>query len=88
MLNMQDREGSLKMKVKVTIQSTELTKEDLRSLLQAIRDCEQSTFRDKKIFILVEVPDFTKDELAEILKSIKPPYSYGPVILKYSSKKT
>ena len=32
------------IKVKVTIQSQQLSKEDLWALIQAIRDCEQKSF--------------------------------------------
>jgi len=76
------------MRVKLTVESNELTKEDLKSLLQAIRDCELCRFPDKKISILAEVPDFTTNEMTEILTSIEPPYKYGPVIFKFSTKKT
>lgn len=71
------------MKVNVQVKSEQLTKEDLRLLLQAIRDCEQKNFKDKEIFIGVEVPDLTVDEMGEIIKSIKPPYNYGPVIFNH-----
>lgn len=71
------------MKVNVQVKSEQLKKEDLRLLLQAIRDCEQKNFKDKEIFIGAEVPDLTADEMGEILKSIKPPFTYGPVIFKY-----
>lgn len=75
------------MKVKLTVESNELTKEDLKSLLQAIRDCEQSTFPDKKISILADVPELTTDETVEVLKSIEPRYKYGAV-MRFSTKKT
>ena len=71
------------MKVNVQVKSEQLTKEDLRLLLQAIRDCEQKNFKDKEIFIGAEAPELTSDEMGEILKSIKPPFTYGPVIFKY-----
>lgn len=71
------------MKVNVQVKSEQLTKEDLHQLLQAIRDCEQKNFKDKEIFIGAEAPELTSDEMGEILKSIKPPFTYGPVIFKY-----
>lgn len=71
------------MKVNVQVKSEQLNKEDLRFLLQAIRDCEQKNFKDKEIFIGAEAPDLTTDEMGEILKSIIPPFTYGPVIFKY-----
>ncbi len=62
------------MKVKLTFQSDELTKEELRTLIQSIRDCEQASFPDKKIYIWIEVPELTWEECQEILASIKPPF--------------
>ena len=73
------------MRVKVIVQSEQLSKNDLRCLLQAIRDCEQSFFRDKEIWISAEAPELSADEMARILTSIRPPYEYGPVIFKYAS---
>ena len=66
------------MQVKVVIESKQLSKEELRALIQDIRDCEQKCFPDKKISIWIEVPELTSAECAEILTSIKPPYNYGP----------
>ena len=74
------------MKVNVSIKSDQLTKEDLRALLQAIRDCEMATFPDKEIYISAEVPELSEDDSAEILTSIKPPYHYEPVIYKYKEE--
>jgi len=74
------------MKVKIVINATGMTKEDMRALLQAIRDCEMATFPDKKIYVSAEVPELSTDEMTEILTSIRPPYNYGPVIFKYSEE--
>ena len=71
------------MKVKVTIQSKELSKDDLQALLQSIRDYEQRFFKDKEIYISAEAPELTCDEMGEILRKIRPPFTYGPVIFKY-----
>lgn len=68
------------MRVKVTIQSTELSKEELRLLIQSIRDCEQRSFPDKEILIWIEAPDLTNEEAAKILDSITPPYKYGTTL--------
>jgi len=73
------------MRVKVIVQSEQLSKDDLRCLLQAIRDCEQSFFREKEIWISAEAPELSSDEMTEILTSIRPSYEYGPVIFKYES---
>ena len=71
------------MKVELTISSRQLTREDLRQLLQSIRDCELASFPDKEIAILIEVPELSSSECAEILTSIKPAYKYGPQIRPY-----
>lgn len=67
------------MEVKITIRSNELSKEELRLLIQAIRDCEQQSFPDKDIFIWINAPDLTREEMTKILNSIKPAYKYGPI---------
>jgi len=74
------------MKVIFSITSYQLTKEDIRALLQAIRDCEMATFPQKEIYVSVEAPDMTSEDMTEVLTSIKPPYEYGPVIFKYKDK--
>jgi excisionase family DNA binding protein len=65
------------MKTTIQLQSDQLSKEDVRALLQAIRLCEVATFPDKEIRVLVDVPELTTAETEEILTSIKPPYKYG-----------
>jgi len=69
------------VKVKLTLESQQLSREELRLLVQSIRDCEQKSFPDKGIFIWIEVPELTREETSELLTSIKPPYKYGPVHL-------
>ncbi len=69
------------MRIKVTIQSDEISKDDLRALLQAIRDCEQRFFKEKRIWVRVDAPDLSSAEMTEMLTSINPPYEYGPVII-------
>ena len=69
------------MKVKLTLSSQQLTKEELQYLIQSIRDCEQIWFPDREISIWIEVPELSKSECQEILASIKPPYKYGPTIM-------
>jgi hypothetical protein len=73
--------------VKLTIVSQQLTKEELRLLIQSIRDSEQKSFPDKEIYIWIEVPDLSKSECQEILASIKPPYRHGPTIIGTSRLK-
>ena len=66
------------MQVKVTLQSKELSKEELWRLIQSIRDCEQKHFPNKEIFIWLDLPQLPREEAAEVLTSIKPAYKYGP----------
>ena len=68
------------MKVNISIRSDQLSIEDLRALLQAVRDCEQATFPDKQVHVFIEVPELDMAECTEILMSTKPPFKYGPVI--------
>ena len=65
------------MKFELTFESQQLSKEEVRLLVQAIRDCEQTSFPDKEIFIWIEVPELSMAECNEILASIKPPTSTG-----------
>ena len=74
------------MEVTVTIQSKELSKEELQALIQSIRDCEQRSFPDREIYIWIEVPQLTKAECEEILASIKPAYKYGPISVELRGK--
>ena len=68
------------MQFKLTLQSQQLTKEEVQLLIQSIRDCEQESFPDKEISIWVEVPELSTSECQEILTSIKPHFKYGPLI--------
>ena len=68
------------MEVKLTLSSQQLTKEEIRLLIQSIRDCEIKYFPNKEISIWIEVPELTTAECTEILTSIKPPYKYGPSV--------
>ena len=70
------------MKVKLSLESQQLNKEELQRLIQSIRDCEQESFPDKEISIWIEAPELSNAECNKILASIKPPYRYGPVIFK------
>ncbi len=65
------------MKVKLGLESQQLTKEELRHLIQSIRDCEQESFPDKEISIWIYAPELSGAECEQILASIKPPYKYG-----------
>jgi hypothetical protein len=69
------------MRVKVTIQSDELSRDDLQALLLAVRDCEQRFFKEKQIWVQVDAPDLSSTEMTEVLTSISPQYEYGPVII-------
>jgi hypothetical protein len=71
----------------VVIYSEDLTKDDLRLLLQSIRDCEQNSFPDKTIVVAVFVPELSTQEITEILSQMKPPFKQGPVVLAGVSNK-
>jgi len=64
------------VKINLSLESQQLTKEELRLLIQSIRDCEQKSFRDKEIAIWIEAPELSASECEQILASIKPPYKY------------
>ena len=68
------------MKVKLSLESQQLTKEELQHLIQAIRDCEQQFFPDKEIAIWIEAPELSAQQCEQILASIKPPYRNGATI--------
>ena len=55
-------------------------------MLQAVRDCEMATFPEKEISVFIEVPDLLMAECTKILTSIKPPYDYGPIIIRNKDK--
>lgn len=60
------------MKTQVIIGSEELNQYDLAQLMQAIRDCEQTHFKDKQIMIFVDVPELTSAQIQAIITGIKP----------------
>jgi hypothetical protein len=75
------------MKMNVVIYSEDLTKDDLRLLLQGIRDCEQTSFHDKAIVVAVFVPELSTQEVTKILSQMKPPFKQEPVVLAGVSNK-
>ncbi len=76
------------MKMNVVVYSEELNKEDIRLLLQGIRDCEQNSFPDKTIVVAVFVPELSTKDATEILSQIKPPFKQGPMVLAGLSDKS
>jgi len=74
------------MKTTIPLQSDQLNKEDVRALLQAIRLCEMATFPDKEIYVRIEVPELSVGDMTEIVKSIKPPFKWGPKIIMLRPK--
>ncbi len=69
------------MKISVFICGEDFTREDLRLLLQGIRDQEQKFSQDKEMFMAVSAPELTAQEMVEILSSLKPPFKQGPIVL-------
>jgi len=68
------------MEVSLSVKSVQLDKEDVRALLQAIRDCEEATFPDKEIFISCVVPEMNVEDLTNILASIRPPFAFRSML--------
>ena len=66
----------------ITIRSSQLGKDDLKKLLQSIRDCEQANFPDKVVSIILEVPEMSEEEGVKLLKGIKPTFGVGLLVLK------
>ncbi len=60
------------MKLKLTFESQQLTKEELQLLIQSIRDCEQESFPDKEISIWIEAPELSTQECEQILLPAAP----------------
>jgi len=68
------------LETKILIESRQLSKEELRVILQVIRTTEQKIFPEKELSIVVMAPDLTTQEMLELLDSINPPLRYGPVV--------
>ena len=64
------------MKTNIVIYSEELNQEDIRILLQAVRDCEKKHFKVKQIGIALFVPELKQEQCQEILHGIKPPFPH------------
>ena len=69
------------MRISVVICGEDFTREDLRILLQGIRDQEQKFSHDKEMFMAVSAPELTVQEMVDILSSLKPPFKQGPIVL-------
>jgi hypothetical protein len=74
------------VKSKFILESDELDKEDLRALLQSVRDCEIKNFPNKLISIMMYVPELSEDDTKGILTSIKPPYEVGPMVFRFKER--
>jgi hypothetical protein len=75
------------METTICIQSKDLAREELRLLIQSIRDCEQKSFPEKEIFILIYAPGLNATEVSEILGGVRPGYGDGPIHLYYKPQK-
>ena len=75
------------METTICIQSKDLAREELRLLIQSIRDREQKSFPEKEIFILIYAPDLNTTEVSEMLGKIHPGYGDGPIHLYYKPQK-
>lgn len=68
------------MKSRIVIESEELSKEDLRAILQVIRTTEHKFFPDKNIFIMLDTPELSLKEATDLLASLNPPLPYQTVL--------
>lgn len=64
------------MKSNIVIYSEQLAEEDIRILLQAIRDCEQTYFKNKEVGIFIRVPALSQEQCQKILSNIKPGFAH------------
>jgi hypothetical protein len=64
------------MKVNIVIYSEELAREDIRVLLQAIRDCEQKHFKGKEVGIALFAPALSKEQCQELIAGIEPGFPH------------
>lgn len=55
-----------------------LSKEEIRALLQAVRDVEQANFPNKQIMILLLAPKLSAAECKDMIESIRPPFTGAP----------
>lgn len=60
------------MKIWIETREGEFTREELRELLQRIRDLEQRE-PARTVMVLVDAPAYKEEEMLEILRSIEPP---------------
>lgn len=62
-------------KVRMTMQASDLSKEDLRTLIQVFREWELRTPRSDVTMLLFETdPELTTEEAKEIFQGIYPPF--------------
>ena len=69
------------MKISIVIRGEDFAGEDLRLLLQGIRDADQKFSPEKQIFMVVSAPELTAQECVEILSSLKPPFEQQRTIV-------
>lgn len=60
-------------KVELNLKADNCSVEDVRTLLQAIRDWEQN--RQLDIFVGVNAPEMTNDETKYVFDNIRPPFA-------------
>ncbi|MFP3975883.1 MAG: hypothetical protein ACLFVK_06650 [Dehalococcoidia bacterium] len=68
--------------MKITIESNQLTKDDLQVLLQAVRGCEQQHFKDKAVYIVVEAPELWSRDVSAIIAGIDPRVGCSPIVFR------
>lgn len=56
----------------------EFAKEELRELLQRVRDLERRE-PDRTVMVFVDAPSYKEEEILEIMRSIEPPMPHETV---------
>lgn len=74
------------MKTNIVIYSDKLEKEDIRLLLQGIRDLEQKLFPQKEMGIFLFADELTTQEATAIMTNLKPPPKFEPLALGGKAK--
>ncbi len=60
------------MKIRIETKGGEFTKEELKELLQCIRDLERRE-PARAVMVFIDAPAYKEGEMLEVLRSIEPP---------------
>lgn len=71
-------EKGAKMKININVENGTLSNEELKKLVQCIRDIEQNN-PVRTIYIWIDAPDKKIEEMKELIDSVKPGFSHKAV---------